>query len=61
MPSFTMLRNQARSIASASVDPDIQTLARIVEQLCSECDDLESKVKRAQDDADDAMRKARRG
>ena len=55
MPSFTSLKSRAAKIAKESDNEDVCDLAEIVRYLAKQCDELEAKVKRAQNRADQAM------
>jgi hypothetical protein len=61
MATISWLRSEARSISnSTSAPPDIKKLARIIEQLCSKCDEIEKQAKDAMLEAERAKREARR-
>jgi hypothetical protein len=60
MPSISYLRSQAHDIGEMSNDPNVAKLAKIIEQLCDVCVDLERKTKEAHDDAKRAKREARK-
>ncbi len=51
MPSFTTLRHEAQRAAETASDPQLARLAKIVEELCKDCEDVELKVDKAQRDA----------
>lgn len=54
MPSFSTLRYEAQRIGEAASDPQVARLAKIVEELCKDCEEVDFKLDRAQ-------REARRG
>ena len=58
MPNASSLRKQAAAIASASTNPDVQALARIVEQLAVCVGDAEHGARGAQEQAQRASRDA---
>jgi hypothetical protein len=67
MATTTSLKQQAGVIASNSLDPQVQALARIVEQLCGcvdyagrEAHDAKEVATRASCDARDARREAKK-
>ena len=60
MPNYSYLESEARKIAQAAEDPVVVKLAKIVEQLCDGCDDLEKATKKAHDEAKRAMREAKK-
>jgi hypothetical protein len=60
MPSISLLRSEALSIANSSANREVQQLAQIVEQLCGECDNIEKKANEAMDEARRAKHEARR-
>jgi hypothetical protein len=60
MASLSSLRQQATAVAhNASDNPNLNKLARIVADLCRECENIESKASEAADDAEAALKEAR--
>jgi hypothetical protein len=59
MATIDILRTQARNIASVAENKEARELAKIVEQLCGECEEIDRKAKTAMSEAMRAKRAPR--
>jgi hypothetical protein len=61
MPSLTWIRNDANSIANGfDGHPTVKKLAKLVEDLCTECEKIQQQAEHAERRAKSAERDARR-
>jgi outer membrane murein-binding lipoprotein Lpp len=51
MATIDTLRTQARNIANSAEDTEVRELAKIMEQLCGECEEIDRKAKTAMSEA----------
>ena len=51
MATMDTLRTQAQNIANSAKDTEARELAKIVEQLCGECEEIDRKAKTAMSEA----------
>ena len=57
MPSFFNLRHEAEKVAVMSSDSQVKQLAKIVEDLCKESEEVERKAEKAFKEAREARKR----
>lgn len=60
MPNLNYLQSEARKLAEQTANGEVAALARLVAQLCRECEDIEHPAAAAQAEAREASVAAKR-